>query len=82
MSSQLTDMMRLDDFNRHISSGCDCAFSAAECAVGQHFGTPPLPQMSVNPLIPEITVNLLCSNVAFLPLREKNTNLLRVTTVP
>lgn len=48
----------------------------------QHFGTPPLPQMSVNPLIPEITVNLLCSNVAFLPLREKNTNLLRVTTVP
>lgn len=32
---------------------------------------PPLPQMSVNPLIPEITVNLLCSNVAFLPLREK-----------
>lgn len=43
---------------------------------------PPLPQMSVNPLIPEITVNLLCSNVAFLPLREKNTNLLRVTTVP
>lgn len=41
LSSQLTDMMRLDDFNRHISSGCECAFSAAECAVGQHFGTPP-----------------------------------------
>lgn len=48
---------------------------------GNTLAPPPLPQMSVNPLIPEITVNLLCSNVAFLPLREKNTNLLIVTTV-
>lgn len=45
-------------------------FSTVECTVenvSQHFGIPMI-QMSINPLICEIIVHLLCSNVPFLPL--------------